>query len=148
MAWRHMGKWRYSSTILDLGTRWRWVFSFTPLPLYPWGKSPGTHWIGGWVGPRREKSCIAGNRTRVVQPVAIPTLVLILIASLNNKLKKTFVGNVSLLSITVEGFSRKSKERLLKAMCIVRLMSDSQLASVGNVTLHITKINLFGIKHN
>jgi hypothetical protein len=33
--------------ILDLGTRWRWVVSFTPWPLYP-----GTHWTGGWVGPR------------------------------------------------------------------------------------------------
>jgi hypothetical protein len=26
--------------ILDLGTRWRWVVSFTPPPLYPQGKSP------------------------------------------------------------------------------------------------------------
>jgi hypothetical protein len=25
---------------LDLGTRWRLVVSFTPRPLYPWGKSP------------------------------------------------------------------------------------------------------------
>jgi len=24
--------------ILDLGTRWRWVASFTPRPLYPQGK--------------------------------------------------------------------------------------------------------------
>jgi hypothetical protein len=30
----------YSSTILDLGTRWRWGVSFTSLPLYPRGKSP------------------------------------------------------------------------------------------------------------
>jgi hypothetical protein len=27
------GEWRYSSTILDPGTRWRWVISFTPRPL-------------------------------------------------------------------------------------------------------------------
>jgi hypothetical protein len=20
--------------------------------LYAWGTAPGTHWIGGWVGPR------------------------------------------------------------------------------------------------
>jgi hypothetical protein len=33
-----MGEWRYSS-ILDLGTRWRWVISFTPRPFYPRGKS-------------------------------------------------------------------------------------------------------------
>jgi hypothetical protein len=26
--------------ILDLGTIWRWVVSFTPQPLYPQGKSP------------------------------------------------------------------------------------------------------------
>jgi hypothetical protein len=26
--------------ILDLGTRWRWVVSFMPRPLYPQGKSP------------------------------------------------------------------------------------------------------------
>jgi hypothetical protein len=29
-----MGEWRYSSTFLDLGTRWRSVVSFTSLPLY------------------------------------------------------------------------------------------------------------------
>jgi hypothetical protein len=40
MPWREMGKWKYSSTFLGLGTRWRWVVSFTTLPLYPWGKSP------------------------------------------------------------------------------------------------------------
>jgi hypothetical protein len=32
--WRHMGEWRYSSTIRDLGS------SFTPWPLYLRGKSP------------------------------------------------------------------------------------------------------------
>jgi hypothetical protein len=52
MLWRRMGEWWYSSTILDLGTRWRWVVSFTPQPLYPKEKAPSTHWKGGWVGPR------------------------------------------------------------------------------------------------
>jgi hypothetical protein len=39
---------------LDLGTSWRWVVSFTPLLLYPWGESPppGIHWLGGLVDPR------------------------------------------------------------------------------------------------
>jgi hypothetical protein len=32
--------------------RWRWVVSFTPLPLCPRGKNRGTPCIGGWVGPR------------------------------------------------------------------------------------------------
>jgi hypothetical protein len=36
---------------LDLGISWRRVVSFTPLLLYPQGKSH-THWIGGWVDLR------------------------------------------------------------------------------------------------
>jgi hypothetical protein len=36
---------------LDLGTSWRWVVSFTPRPLYPAERVPGTHWIGGCVDP-------------------------------------------------------------------------------------------------
>jgi hypothetical protein len=47
-----LGKWRYSSMHLDLGVRWRWVVSFMPWLLYPRERAPGTHWIGGWVGPR------------------------------------------------------------------------------------------------
>jgi hypothetical protein len=51
MSWRRMGEWRYISIFLDLGTRWVWVVSFTPLPLYPPGVTAfSTHCIGGWVG--------------------------------------------------------------------------------------------------
>jgi len=39
------------------------VVSFTPRPLYSQGRAPGTHWIGGWVGPRAVLDAIA-------QPVA------------------------------------------------------------------------------
>jgi hypothetical protein len=38
--------------ILDLGTRWRWVASFTARSLYPQKRAPATYWIRGWVGPR------------------------------------------------------------------------------------------------
>jgi len=31
--------------ILNLGTRWRWVVSFTPRPLYPTKRVPGTQCI-------------------------------------------------------------------------------------------------------
>jgi hypothetical protein len=51
MPWKPMSEWRYSSIILDLGTRRRWVVSFMPRPLYPRGKIPATHPIWGWVGP-------------------------------------------------------------------------------------------------
>jgi hypothetical protein len=52
MQWRRVGELRYSSTILNLVTRWRWVIGFMPLPLYSWERDPGAHWIGGWVGHR------------------------------------------------------------------------------------------------
>jgi hypothetical protein len=39
MPRRYIGEWRYSSTILDLGTRWRKVDSFTLLLLYSEGKN-------------------------------------------------------------------------------------------------------------
>jgi hypothetical protein len=35
-----MEEWRYSSNFLDLGTRWRWMVSFTSLPLYPPREEP------------------------------------------------------------------------------------------------------------
>jgi hypothetical protein len=52
----------------------RWVVSVTPRPRF----TPGTHWIGGWVGlrsgldteTRRKKSfASAGDRTSIVRPV-------------------------------------------------------------------------------
>jgi hypothetical protein len=46
-----MREWRYSSTILDLGTRWEWSAS-SPVPFTPGETALGTHWIEGWVGPR------------------------------------------------------------------------------------------------
>jgi hypothetical protein len=53
-----MGEWRYSSTILDLETRWRWKVSFMPRPLYPRGNSPQYHCIWGWVGPRSDLDAV------------------------------------------------------------------------------------------
>jgi hypothetical protein len=28
------------------------VIRFTHRPLYSQGKTPGTHWVGGWVSPK------------------------------------------------------------------------------------------------
>jgi len=71
----------YLHAFFDLGTRWMWVVSFTPWPLYLHGKSPGTQWIGGWVGPRAvldavvkskiPSPCQKSNpRTLIVQAIA------------------------------------------------------------------------------
>jgi hypothetical protein len=77
---RRMGKWSYSSIIIDLGTRWRWVVCFAPQLLYLRRKSPRyplRRRLGGpqsWSGHLGEKILApAGNRNPAVQPVAIPT---------------------------------------------------------------------------
>jgi hypothetical protein len=54
-----------------------WVVSFTPRPLYPWGKAPITYWIGGCVGPwgslddvgKRKFSTLSGLE---IQPLCLP----------------------------------------------------------------------------
>ena len=38
--------------IFNFGSEYRWVINFMIQPLYLWAKIPGTHWIGGLVGPR------------------------------------------------------------------------------------------------
>jgi hypothetical protein len=39
-----------------------------PAAIYLWGKTPGTHWTGGWVGPR------AGLDTEVRGKILLPLL--------------------------------------------------------------------------
>jgi hypothetical protein len=41
------GEWRYSSTIHDLGIRWRWMVSFKPRTIYHPVKVSETRDIGG-----------------------------------------------------------------------------------------------------
>jgi hypothetical protein len=54
-ALRHDDEWGsgcIDQCFLYLGTSWRCVVRFTPLPLYPRETAPGTLSIGGWVGLR------------------------------------------------------------------------------------------------
>jgi hypothetical protein len=77
-------EWSYSSTILDLDTRWRWVVSFMPRPFYPKGNrirypsNRGRVGLQSRSGPGREQKiswpCQEWNPdSSVVQPVSIPT---------------------------------------------------------------------------
>jgi hypothetical protein len=68
------GEWRYGSTIIDLGIRWRKVAShFTPGE-----RVSSAEWIGGWEGPRtsldvmekRNNLAPTRNLNLSVQPVA------------------------------------------------------------------------------
>jgi hypothetical protein len=74
-----MGEWRYRTTILDLGTRWRWMVSFTPLPFYTQGRSPtyplcrrlgGSQSQSGHCGEEKKSLALAGNQTPAIQPKA------------------------------------------------------------------------------
>jgi hypothetical protein len=61
MPWGRMEEWKYSSTILDLDTRWRWGDSFAPQPLYPWGESPQYPLNRRLGGPQSWSRCYGGG---------------------------------------------------------------------------------------
>jgi hypothetical protein len=79
--WRCIGEWRYSSTH-SLTSALDGVWSASrPGRFIPRERDPGTHWIGGWVGPRAVLEAVvkrkipsprreANRGTPIVQPVA------------------------------------------------------------------------------
>jgi hypothetical protein len=52
MPQRHIEKWRYHFTILNLCTRHSGAVSFMPWLLYPKETTPHTHCVEGWMDPR------------------------------------------------------------------------------------------------
>jgi hypothetical protein len=65
--------------ILDLGTRWRWVVSFTPRPLYHQGKNPwylldrrlgGPQSRSGRGGEEKISQPLPGLEPPIIQPLA------------------------------------------------------------------------------
>jgi hypothetical protein len=65
--------------VLDIGTRWRWVVSFTPRPIRPQGKSPwypldrrlgGPHSRSGRGGEEKNSQPLPGLEPPIIQPVA------------------------------------------------------------------------------
>jgi hypothetical protein len=73
------GEWRYISTILDLGIRWRWIISFILWPLCPQGKRP-QYPLNKLSGPQNQSRrygeeknlATAGNWNPAVQPLTRP----------------------------------------------------------------------------
>jgi hypothetical protein len=45
------------------------VISFTPIPLYPRGKRPDTHWIGGLGGPKTDLHNV--ERRKILPPLGL-----------------------------------------------------------------------------
>jgi hypothetical protein len=69
-----MREWRYSSTILDVGTTQR-CGQLHALAALLLGEDPGTHYIGRWVAPRtsldfveKRKISIPGRELNPNQP--------------------------------------------------------------------------------
>jgi hypothetical protein len=58
----------YSSTILDLGTRWRWMVSFRSWLLYPRGKNPQYSLDRRLCGPQSWSGCCGVERNFLPLP--------------------------------------------------------------------------------
>jgi hypothetical protein len=76
-----LGEWRYSSTHSLTSALGGGDGSARPSRFIPKERTPGTHWIGGWVGPRAILNAVvkrkipsphreSNPRTPIVQPVA------------------------------------------------------------------------------
>jgi hypothetical protein len=68
MQWRQTGEWRYSSTTLDLSTRWRWVVGFMFWPLSPEGKCP-QYPLDRRLGGLQSRSGCHGEKSLAPEPV-------------------------------------------------------------------------------
>jgi hypothetical protein len=58
--------------ILNLHTRWMWVFSFTLRSYIPGKRGPGTQWMEGWVGTRVGLDAVA--KTEILPLLGIELL--------------------------------------------------------------------------
>jgi hypothetical protein len=58
--------------IFSLSTRWKWVVSFTPRPLYPQGKSPWYPLDRRLGGPQIQSGCCGGEEMSCLGSKRIP----------------------------------------------------------------------------
>jgi hypothetical protein len=58
---KYWGSGGIAPRILDLGTIWKWSAS-RPDRFTPRERVSGTHWIGGWVGPRAVLDAVAKRK--------------------------------------------------------------------------------------
>jgi hypothetical protein len=56
--WKRIVERRYRSAVLNLGTRWRWVDTFTPRPLFPGERIHSTHRIVLDAMKKRKICCL------------------------------------------------------------------------------------------
>jgi hypothetical protein len=77
-----MGEWKYSSTILDLGTRLEWPASRSDRFI------AGTDWLGGWVGARASLDVV------MIKILPLPGFEPQLVASKNNVIALEFFFHI------------------------------------------------------
>jgi hypothetical protein len=94
----HWGSGDIAPHILHLGTRWRWVVSFTSRPLYSQGKSPwypldrrlgGLQSRSGRGGEEVNSQPLPGLEPPIIQPVVQRYTTELYCHTLNNKILQT-----------------------------------------------------------
>jgi hypothetical protein len=89
--------------ILNLGTRWRWVVSFTLRPLYLQEEASCTHWIGGWVGTRAGLDAVTRRNHPILRRESNPCCPSRSLVTILTELSRIFV-HTRLISLFVVMF--------------------------------------------
>jgi hypothetical protein len=145
MPWRHMGEWRYSSVILDFGTRWKWVVSFRSRPLYLGGNGPMKPLGRRLVGPQtrsgrrgeEDKSCYAGNQNPG-RPALSPSLYRLSYSDSSAFMPDTMKHPILLIAIRFT-----SKLWLISSYCYNKSIVDRIIPSI--IIGHIFMLHLLWI---
>jgi hypothetical protein len=98
--YRRTEEWCIDPHFLDLGTSWRWVVSFTPRPLYPYGKSP-RYPLDRRLGREEKIPDPTGTRTPTPRP---SSSVFCVIPCSPPKRELTFNGLYGVISQKIELF--------------------------------------------
>jgi hypothetical protein len=122
MPWRRMGEWRYSSNIVDLYTKWRWVVSFTSRPLYP---PVSIRWKVGWdrasLDPVKKSNPGHLAHSLLLYRLSYPGFAQILITQSKSMFKKWFFcpENSTMICKNINWFKRQFVRQFLG--CLISL---------------------------
>jgi hypothetical protein len=155
MSWRCMGGWRYSSTTIDLSTRWRWLVSFMAGRFIPLKTAPyplerrlrGSQSRSGCYG--EEKGLLPCREFNPDRPAHSPSLSKLLFSARVLGKNKTVI---QFNSLYIYLRSELSNQWLIRASTWIQITADNtettnQTTSKGTTEKKMDQLRLFTLRH-